>query len=278
MLKHFTNIVLYTSIFISLGGSSLIVRSSIILRNDTNWKVVLFVFFSTLFTYNLTKIIPLWSFWKNNGIEDYAYNKRNKWNIEHKKELHYVTLISLIGLIVFVTSFTYSQLLFLSHLGLISLLYATPIFSGKELRTFPLIKVFLIAYVWGAISILPGLTDFSEFNAQILFLFLENFCFVLAITIPFDIRDFSRDRSQGIQTLPSFFGIKKAKVLSILLIILSSFFSYYIFEGFNQLLLNVGFNLMVIPLLIYSKEHFSEYYYLGLIDGTLIARLVILFI
>ena len=278
MVKYLLDIVLYTSVFISLGGAALIIRSYIIFDYSINWGVTLFVFFSTLFTYNLTKIIPLWKFWNNSKEVNYAYNERSKWNAKHKNKLSYITTLSLIAIVYFTFELGFYQLLFLSHLGIISLLYAAPVFSGRGLRTFPLIKIFLIAYVWASISIMPIVSNIESFNLKLALLFLENFCFVLAITIPFDIRDYSRDKSQEIKTLPSVLGISKAKWLSAALLLFSSIVGYFIIESTCQKILNICINMLFLPIMVASKEKYKEYYYLGLIDGTLIIRLFILFI
>src|SRR3546814_16434708 len=45
------------------------------------------------------------------------------------------------------------------------------------------------------------------------------FLFVVAITIPFDIRDIYQDRYYGLKTIPVLFGERKAMVLSSLLLV-----------------------------------------------------------
>lgn len=278
MIKRLTNIVLFTSIPISIGATSLVLRTSNLYDFETNWNIVFFSFFSTLFTYNLSKIVPLWNVWKPEKKEFYAYNERNNWNIKHKNKLLLLTLFSFLTLLFFLFKLNQYQIIFLGHLGVISILYSVPIFSGKAMRTIPLIKIFLIAYVWSGISIIPLIQGELIINQKLTFIFLESFCFIMAITIPFDIRDYTRDKNQGVKTIPSLLGIENARFFAILLLVLSTIFSHFVFNNSTQEIANFCMNIIFIPILLNSKEEHGEIYYLGLIDSTLFLRLFIFYI
>ena len=56
-------------------------------------------------------------------------------------------------------------------------------------------------------------------------MFFERFLFIMAITIPFDIRDLKIDNQVGLKTIPSILGIKKSKMIAYFLLILMSAFA-----------------------------------------------------
>lgn len=274
MIKRFTDIVLFSSLFISLGSAALVIRTYYIIEKPLDWGIVVFVFFATLFTYNISKIIPLYSFLSREKDTNYAYNLRNQWNVKYKKELFFLSIISLLSILVFAIDFSWNQLLFLLQLGIISIVYSTPIFSGKALRSIPMIKIFLIAYVWASMSILPFINNDELINENVIYIFIDSFLFILAITIPFDIRDYSRDKSQGLKTIPVVFGENKSKLLSVLSLIITIVVNHFILQNSTQELINLFLTIVFIFIVFNSKEKYSEYYYLGLIDGMLILRLI----
>lgn len=85
--------------------------------------------------------------------------------------------------------------------------------TGRSLRQWPYAKVFLIAAVWTmATAWLPFMALHPETGwtlpaLESLTLFLAaRFLFIVAITLPFDLRDQEADRREGILTLPMRLG------------------------------------------------------------------------
>ena len=266
MFRRIINTILFTSIFISIGSVFIVLRTMLLLELKIDWDLLVFVFFSTLFTYNISKLIPL----RYSTTENYAYNFRNEWNLKNEKLLRYLSIIPFFIVVIFAFNLKLNQILFLTHLGFISVFYAIPFLKGKSLRSIPIAKIFLIAYVWAAISILPSISC----NREIFLIFIENLFFVIAITIPFDIRDYTRDLSQNIKTIPLALGVEKAKYLAVICILISTAISHLLMGSNFVELVNFGINLLIIPIILYAKEDHSEYYYLGLLDGMLILRVV----
>ena len=111
--------------------------------------------------------------------------------------------------------------LFLLHLAVLSIFYNVPKeaegINRFPLRSIPIIKIFLIAYVWASISsFLPSILSGSlVLNTHNTLIFLAHFLFIMAITLPFDIRDFNRDNKESLITIPQLIGVKTTKVLAI---------------------------------------------------------------
>ncbi len=125
------------------------------------------------------------------------------------------------GAAVSLSGLKFLTLYALLPLGLISLFYALPLFgAGKGLRDLPYLKVFLIALSWAYLTVgVPAPECGFWMEASEWLLFTERTLFVLAITIPFDIRDLPYDDPSK-RTFPQVIGVRSAKVLSIFLLIL----------------------------------------------------------
>ena len=168
--------------------------------------------------------------------------------------------------------------------GILTILYTTPVFGKKRrLRDIPLIKVFIISFTWAWIStLIPWLDSGANLELDIILVFLEKFLFILGITIPFDIRDFQIDKTQGIHTLPQAMGIHPAKILAILSICLCLFIVIILLLlDFYSIQIGIGLfasYLITIVLLMYVTEKSHDYYFSGLLDGLIPAQFLIVFV
>src|SRR5690606_10099044 len=98
------------------------------------------------------------------------------------------------------------------------------------------------------------------------------FLFVVAITIPFDIRDIYQDRYYGLKTIPVLFGERKALVLSSALLVAQMvwvWLSDYPLDIRLALVIASGVCLSFILVPPVKKD---EYYYFLFLDGTLIVQ------
>ena len=187
--------------------------------NDWNRSDILWIsFFATLFAYNLAH----WEF---------------------KKTENYRVLVMLISLgITLVLAFQYLNIISLVVLGIlavISFLYAIP---GKyNIRKIPRSKIFWIGMVWSISVILPWFEDFSIPVWRIILQIIAVFCFVTAITIPFDIRDIEQD-DQNFATIPQLLGIDRSRRLSTQLLMVSG--------GLFLIILNFEINDLVLAVLV----------------------------
>ena len=168
--------------------------------------------------------------------------------------------------------------LFLVIPALLSVAYVLPLFGRKRrLRDFHWIKIFLIAIVWGVVTvILPALEDFYLKSLPVWLMFLERCLFVFAITIPFDIRDLKIDAHTDVKTLPAHFGVRRSKTLAyiaLLLVLILVFCSYWL--GFYSVAVLVLLTISAISsgiLIEYSDRAQHDYYFTGLVDGTMLIQ------
>tara|TARA_Y100000739_G_scaffold229936_1_gene247573 strand:- start:1567 stop:2307 length:741 start_codon:yes stop_codon:yes gene_type:complete len=169
--------------------------------------VTKFIFFSTLFTYNFHRFVRLK---KLNPV-------KKKWIQSNKWILECITTISMIFAIKLFFELNNTTKLVILFIGIISLSYPYVI------RRIPYIKVFVIAFVWTIVScLIEGLENNIEIDLAYLLQILARFCFIISITIPFDIRDLKVDK-KTIRTIPMIFGEDKSILFSKNLLIASVF-------------------------------------------------------
>ncbi|XOV66188.1 MAG: hypothetical protein ACFHU9_11175 [Fluviicola sp.] len=109
---------------------------------------------------------------------------------------------------------------------LISFLYIFRL-KGKNLRDIPNLKIHLIAFSWVFVLILfPFLVRFyvtEDFIRPFIALILGHYFYVVAVTIPFDIRDLKYDKEKQ-KTIPQRAGVNGAKMIAIGLLLVSAIF------------------------------------------------------
>ena len=90
------------------------------------------------------------------------------------------------------------------------------------------------------------------------------FLYIIAITIPFDIRDLDIDNN-NIKTIPQIIGAKNSYFITHLLLVILSIYAFaFIKYGLFFLMI------LTIAVLIPSIKRKNEFYYLFIIDGLLI--------
>ena len=288
MKKHIRFIqenLVFSNLFVGFCALSLYKVSEILLMIPSNQKMSLFVFFSTLASYNFTRIPILF-------FQNEHFSCARKW--VHNNKFIFILIIFLSTIV----SIYYMILLGLIYLSLplifISLFYtSSPIrilkisfpninlnFLSYCIRSIPFLKIFLISFSWTYLTIIiPAIINGLPFNFFLIVNIIIRFLFVFSITIPFDIRDLKFDK---IITIPSFFGLQKAKIISYISLLFCEFlililwlYNYLFFAFFVSLL--IIFEL--VSLFIYftkkdSKELFFSFY----IEGLSLLMLVLVYI
>lgn len=220
----------------------------------------LFAFFSTLAVYNGQRLFK---------AEKSKHTPWLLWVKRHEKKLFLLIVVcSLVSIVLLflLQQFNLYALLTLGITGLISVFYVIKL-GKRNLREIPYIKIHLIAVTWTIILVLfPLLNEGSkEFGIGLV---LSHYLYVIAVTIPFDIRDIKYDLPSQ-KTIPQVLGILKAKFLSILLLI--AFFTIMI-ALVPALKFNVLFYFSVliqIMLVVGMNEKRSDLYCAGAIDGSI---------
>lgn len=216
-----------------------------------------FVLEPTLFIFILLGGVVSYNFVKYAGIS----NQHNLIITSHISLIRFFTVICFIGLIYFGWFLPIDVLLTAAGFGSLTLLYAVPVFMSRNLRSLPGLKIFIIAAVWMGITVfLPLEYHNIRFSGRVLYQSLEVFLFVIALTLPFEIRDLKYDELE-LKTIPQRFGVRKTKWFGSALLLISAFLAIqqnYINE--LQLYSSLLIYLITLAFLWFSKAEQGRYY------------------
>mgnify|MGYP001445322386 CR=1 FL=1 len=192
-----------TNILVAFAAFSLY-KVTELLFNFQDSNLGLFIFFSTLFAYNYMRLSLV--------LDIDQYNLTAKTIFNHKTTIYYILSLSAFAslLLFFILGYDFLKLAF--PVILISVFYPVSIKINNQfysIRQIPFLKIFLIAFTWSYITVLLPLLylDFTM-DYFMLDIFFQRLLFVIAISIPFDIRDCYRDK---IVTIPNTIGIVESK-------------------------------------------------------------------
>ncbi|WP_188557944.1 UbiA family prenyltransferase [Hymenobacter glacieicola] len=271
-LRRLTDAVLYSSIWLSLAALGLMWATFLYWQVHIPLRLGALIFTATLFLYNLDSVLPY-----KHGQQP-GLSKRKQWMRGHRREL--LLLAAVAGIVaagLFLTDARLSGTLFLAHLGGISVLYSMPLVrQGRRwwaLRDLPLLKVFLIGYVWAAVTVwIPALyLGRSLQEPVVLILFARRFLFILALAFVFDIRDYTKDRLTGTLTFPGAFGIQTTKILALTALTTAALLVPPGTPAGHDFVLAVPL-LAAAAVIWFAEESRPDYYFALLTDGVMLVQ------
>ena len=232
----------------------------------------LFSFFGTLFIYNCARLTK----YSNLGSKK---NARFLFIKRYYKHLFIITLFAFFCSIYYFFQFSSNSLYLLFFCSVLALFYSIPIFN---IRNVPGLKLFLIAFIWTALTfVIPLLNTKIQFDLDFYFLFFQRFLFLVAITIPFDIRDFKIDK-KSIKSLPMLVGVKKSKWIAIGLLFIAEILLFVQFFVTDIFTLMQAFTLYfcyetAAVFIYFSNENKKDMYFSFAIESTSIFMFILYF-
>ena len=278
LLQKFINLLLFGNFWIAACAVAMTLQTEVLLYATIEWTVILpFVFLATLFLYAIHRIVGL--------VKVKPFLEKYRYAIIYRFRNH-IKIYAFLGGVgagyyFFYLSFANQLLLIIP--AILSLGYVLPFVKGqKRLRDFDYIKIFLIAIVWGVITVvMPILQRTTIFNLSHGLLLLERMAFIFAITLPFDIRDLKIDAHIDVKTIPAIIGIAKTKRLgafSLFLVCLLAGGNWYLGVYSTGNLLAIALScLSTLFLINYSDQTDEDYFFTGLMDGTMILQFLLVF-
>ncbi len=277
MLSRFIDLMLYSNIFIAICASSLVYQVYWI-ENSPGWyhPLAWLVFFATVFVYSAHRLVGF------TRLERVYDNRRISVILHFKSHIAVYTLVALAGFLFSCTLVRTSSLLLMMIPGILTLLYIVPVFRHRRrFRDVPYIKVFIVGMVWSWICIYVPLQELhSNLEVSHTLLILEKFLFITAITIPFDIRDRELDTLQHIKTIPVALGIGRSKLICMTVVTLAiivagiNWHRQYLDGGQFASLLFTYLLAILIIYIVQEKSH--DYYYSGMLDGTIALQWILM--
>jgi 4-hydroxybenzoate polyprenyltransferase len=269
--------ILYSSVFISLCAFALTVETYLLANLPVSLPMAVFILLATLFTYNLSSIQS------EIRKQEPKFADPDSWWYQHKRLLAIVGVLSIVlATIVYLYFELRLNFWFVLHLAIISVGYSVPVVyrkrSVKPLRRVPLLKVFLIAYVWAMVTALFPLMDAGVYilDAQALLLFLRRFMFILSLALLFDIRDYTYDRHTNTLTVPGLIGVNFTKLLSLGLLTVYSLLVVATETGSTEIALLVA-AAMAATVVWFSSELKPRLYFMLLADGVMLLHAALVY-
>ena len=260
LLKKIIDFYIFSNIHVALAGFCLTKITLLKFGCSTSFSP-LFVAFSIMVSYNFIRFYEI----KTNRL-----SWLKQWFLDQKKVLMGLTIFSILGIVylLFLTSFNLKSLLVLIPFAFMTFFYVIPIFKIRStevsFRNFPGIKIFSIAIAWAGVSVLFPLYEKGvELNTAVFVEFIQRILFLIAITLPFDIRDIHSD-SEELKTLPQILGVKNTKIIGSLLLVF--FVLLELIQKMN-LLITISIAIVTVTFLWFSTIDKSRYYSSFWVEG-----------
>jgi 4-hydroxybenzoate polyprenyltransferase len=281
-IRKFLSFFLFSNIFVSISAIALLHQTyyQLNLQWSVDWLTV-FVFASTLFNYSFQRMLPV------NIKRRATLTPLMEWMIGHKYLIWTLTILSflLMGFSFLQLDFSLWPLIVIT--GIFALLYDIPVkilgLKTVRLRETGLLKIFIIGLAWGSATVLfPAMhAGISILETNVLILFFQRTFFIIAITLPFDLRDVVVDSSYELTTLPNILGEKASNRLSAFLIIcfvVLEGFRGYIFEVTTYLPALLITGVVTLFLIFGRKKEYGFSYYLGWLDGMMVLQFLLVYL
>lgn len=254
-LKQFLDFYLNSSIHVAFAVYALSVvtlkRFGVIY--DVN--VLFFNFFATITGYNFVKYF---------GIAKWHHRSLAKW----LKVIQVFSLLCFLLMCFFTLKLQEETLITIAIFAVITFLYAIPFLpktwyldTQQNLRDISGLKVYVIALVWSGVTVvLPLVNNKVAFSETVIITVAQHFVFVMALMLPFEIRDLRYD-SIKLATIPQKIGIKRTKVVGFGLVLLFYFIEYFKDNiQSNYLLITFVISLILAMFIYFSGNNRNKYY------------------
>lgn len=274
-----TQLVTFSNLFVSLCVTAFTHLTYIIykLPKDNLPLILIMVFCFSFFTYNFQRFLKF-----RPSLTNYTKpGNRIKWMIQEKSILTISSIVA--GIIGLACTYFIHPICFLLLLpmGGLSTFYVVPLIpfykKSPTLREIPYLKIFIIGLVWSIIVVaLPLLDSQATLTNSILFNSKleigQNILFIIAITLPFDIRDLDYDKKNNLKTIPLFLGVTKTILLSEALLIASITLLYNLnITSYHFFALFIG-HLITMLVIAFSKKERSELFFTGVVEGLILVN------
>ncbi len=254
LMKKLIKFYVESNIHVGIAGASFLLISVYGLNIDNVFISPLFVFFSILLSYQFIRV-----------FENCTCTYYSVLSFLKKQPFDIIVLIfvSLIGTVYFGSLLQLAQILVLIPAVLLTFWYAIPIlnYKGKKvsLRNYPKLKLFSIALVWSIVTVLLPLHS-QIFETHVWVQFTQRFILIMALVLPFDIRDIEID-IPDLKTLPQQIGVSKTIGVGVLLLVLYLVLSFLRFP-LNEVIILSDLFVFIISLLflIKASPKQSKYY------------------
>jgi len=240
---------LKSSIHVALSVYALVRMTQFMFEIPYDEPIALFSFFGTIVGYNFVKYDAL------------ARAKKRMM----RNELKMIAVLSFFSFLAVGFYFFQLQLvtqLFAAGVLLLTLLYTLPFFPNrKNARNWAGVKIYIVSLCWvGVTLLLPLVNAHQELRLDFFIKCIQRFILIFNLVLVFEIIDLAND-DPHLKTVPQQIGVKRTKILGLLLLI-----PFYFLEFFKnnfiekQLIVNLVLVVMLSLFLVFSNTRRSKYY------------------
>ncbi len=276
LLNHWQKWAYYSQWTIAAGAAAQCFETAIRLRlkNINPWFYVL------IFTCTLLQYMVHFRFFSNKK----PINNRQQFFTDHN---FFLWVQFVLGAILFSVSFFIVGLSIIVPLAALGLLAGAYTFfllkprSNGLFRYNGLFKILTLTITWaGVTGVLPVVaSQQNTADAPFLFHFAMRWLMMLAICLPFDVRDVERDKRNGTTTIPAIIGKENAFtvcyisiLLNVLLVTLSVFWGW---NTWAVAITNGIANIFMMASIWYSSRHLKDEFSWFLLDGNFVVHAII---
>ncbi|WP_439152885.1 hypothetical protein [Winogradskyella sp.] len=271
VLNRILNFYINSSIHVALAVYALTWITLLQFGMEYNEDVLYFVFYATITGYNFVKYF---------GVAKFHHRSLAGW----LKTIQIFSLLAFVAMCYYALQLKTITLVYLSVFGIITFLYAVPLLpmryfrdSQKNLRQISGLKIYVIALVWAFTTVFLPLIELGiEINTDVVITTIQRFILVMALMLPFEIRDLIYD-SIKLGTIPQRIGIKKTKIIGV-----SLFMLFFILEYFKDeidsfsIISTLIITFVSLLFFIFSNKNQSKYYSAFWVESIPIFWLIIL--
>ena len=267
MITRLFNFFLFSSLFIALCAVLMVHQSNHLLKLEYNSRpLLLFVFFSTLCSYNLHWWLTPFSS---------SEKIRSQWTQEHRITHIILTVIGAAGSFWFFLPFI-EHWIWIAPCAILTFLYSAPKLPFpvfRHLKKVAIGKTIFLSFVWMYVTTaLPIFVSGKAWHEKELLFCCSRFLLIYAICILFDYRDRDQDKQEGIRSMITYFSPKGVDYLiatSLLLFAVSTILLIYC--GVSMLVIVVLLIPGLLTALLYrtAKNNHSDYLYYFILDGLM---------
>ncbi len=249
IIKGIFDFYLDASVHVAFSVLALVGITALSLNIPSDLHLSWFLFFGTIVCYNFVKY----------GVEAKKYVLVAN---QYHKNIQVFSFFTAIGMLYHGYFLSYQIYMWVAILALLSALYAIPVLPrAKNLRSWGGFKIFIVALVWmGATVLLPVVANTQNFSWDVLVVAFQRFVFVLALLIPFEIRDLKYDDPE-LKTLPQRYGVDRTRSFGFLMALLFFLASFLKDELTTIEVISKGFLFVMLVLLLNAtKRNQSNYF------------------
>ncbi len=271
MLKSLFNFYINSSIHVALAVYALGYITLLEYHIAYTETLLYFLFYGTITGYNFVKYF---------GIAKFHHRRLANW----LRAIQAFSLLSFVLMCYYMIQLPVEILGYILLFGAFTFFYAIPfmpktLFIDKHhnLRSISGLKVYIIAFVWSGVTVfLPLLHAKVPINIDVLLLGLQRFCFVIALMLPFEIRDLKFDNLR-LSTIPQKIGIQQTKTIGIALAILIVCLDFFKNTTTITSMLSLQATIVIYALLlVFARVKQSKYYSSFWVEGIPIVWLLLL--